>query len=186
MSFTQCSSVLEPHRAAVLAGVGAARKDAGLRIDRHCLATAERRAGFDDSVAELCQTVRGRSRHAALELELALVGEAARAIERLCTDMPKSNTLVRKWVWPTGWKCPPMTPNGIAARPPSITMPGMIVCSGRLPGAMRLGCAGSITKPDPRLWNITPLSLLISAVPNDWNSELMNETALPSLSTIEI
>ena len=55
-----------------------------------------------------------------------------------------------------GWKWPPMTPKGMCAWPSFMAMPGMIVCIGRLPGAMQFGCPRSMRKPKPRLCSITP------------------------------
>ena len=50
-----------------------------------------------------------------------------------------------------------MTPNGIIARPFLVIMPGMIVCIGRLPGAIAFGCFGSSRKLVPRFCRITPV-----------------------------
>ena len=59
----------------------------------------------------------------------------------------------------------------------------MIVCIGRLPGAITLGCAGSSEKLLPRLWNSTPVSGQTRPLPKLSNTELMNETTLRSRST---
>ena len=79
-----------------------------------------------------------------------------------------------------------MTPNGITARPSLTSMPGIIVWNGRFRGAIALGWPGSMRKPVPRLCRMTPLSGAMMPVPNDENSELMNDTALPSRSTTQI
>ena len=50
-----------------------------------------------------------------------------------------------------------MTPNGITARPFFVAMPGMIVCIGRLPGAIAFGCAGSRRKLEPRFCRTIPV-----------------------------
>ena len=59
-------------------------------------------------------------------------------------------------------------------------MPGMMVCSGRLPGATQLGWPGSTRKPEPRFWKLTPLLGLTSPEPKPWKVELMKEMALRS------
>ena len=59
----------------------------------------------------------------------------------------------------------------------------MMVCSGRLPGAMQLGWEGSRTNPAPRLCRSTPVFGLTSPVPKVLNSELMKLTAFLSRST---
>ena len=61
-------------------------------------------------------------------------------------------------------------------------MPGMIVCIGRLPPAMRLGWSGSMTKLAPRFCSITPEDVQ-RPEPKAAKSELMKEIALPSPST---
>ena len=53
-----------------------------------------------------------------------------------------------------------------------------------LPRRDRARMAGDrVRKPLPRLCRMTPLSGAMMPVPNDENSELMNDTALPSRST---
>src|ERR1700742_2801105 len=94
--------------------------------------------------------------------------------------------LVSTWVWPTGWYCPPITPNGITARPLFVTRLGMMVCSGRLPGAMQLGWPSCTRKPPARFCNNTPVLLETIAAPSECATELMNEQALRSLSTTEM
>src|SRR5579864_8080132 len=37
-------------------------------------------------------------------------------------------------VWPTGWYCPPITPNGITARPPLVASAGILHQNARLVG----------------------------------------------------
>ena len=59
----------------------------------------------------------------------------------------------------------------------------MIVCSGRLPGAMQLGWPGWIRKPPARFCSSTPVLLETIAEPKECAIELMNEQALRSLST---
>ena len=76
-----------------------------------------------------------------------------------------------------------MTPNGIAAAPSFVIIPGMIVCSERLDGPMALGWPASIRKALPRFWNRTPVRASAIAEPNFANSELMKLIALPSPST---
>ena len=93
--------------------------------------------------------------------------------------------LVRNSEWPIGWKCPPITPYGITAWPSFITMPGMIVCIGRLRGAMQFGWPRSTRKPKPRFCSITPDRSARIAEPKPSNSELMKLHALPSLSTTQ-
>ena len=78
-----------------------------------------------------------------------------------------------------------MTPNGITARPSFISMPGMMVCIGRLLRAMQLGCPRSTRKPKPRFCSMTPELCARMPLPKFWNSELMKLHALPSLSTTQ-
>src|SRR3954462_8086854 len=75
-----------------------------------------------------------------------------------------------------------MTPNDMWARPPTVVRLGMIVCSGRLPGAMQFGCPGCTRKPAPRFCSSTPVLLETTAEPNECAIELMKEQTLRSLS----
>ena len=86
---------------------------------------------------------------------------------------------------PTAWYWPPMTPNGMTARPSLTSMPGMIVWNGRLRGAIALGWPAMMRKLVPRFCSSTPLSGAMMPLPKDENSELMNDTALPSRSTTQ-
>src|SRR3979490_2464587 len=90
--------------------------------------------------------------------------------------------LVSTRVWPTGWYWPPLTPNDICARPPLGVRLGMIVCSGRLPGAMQLGWPGCTRKPAPLFCSNTPVLFETTAEPNECAIELMKEQTLRSLS----
>ena len=78
-----------------------------------------------------------------------------------------------------------MTPNGITARPSFASMPGMIVCNGRLPGAMALGWPGVGAEPDAAVVQHHAALRRHDAAAETWNSELMNEMALPSRSTTQ-
>ncbi len=78
-------------------------------------------------------------RDAALHLQLAAVGEQPRQVERLLDVHAVFQQVGRNQVCPIGWKWPPMTPNGITASPSFVSMPGMMVCIGRLFGAMQFG-----------------------------------------------
>ena len=84
-----------------------------------------------------------------------------------------------------GWKWPPITPNGITAWPSFMTMPGMIVCIGRLFGAMQFGCPRSRRKAKPRLCSMMPERSARMAEPKLLYSELMKLHALPSRSTTQ-
>ncbi len=64
-------------------------------------------------------------------------------------------------------------------------MPGMMVCIGRLFGAMQFGCPRCTRKPRPRFCSITPEFAARIPDPNPWNSELMKLHALPSRSTTQ-
>src|ERR1700755_1743757 len=94
--------------------------------------------------------------------------------------------LVSTWVWPTGWYCPPITPTDITARPAMVVRLGMMVCSGRLPGAMQLGWPGCTRNPAPRFCSSTPVLLETTAESNVCAIELMQEQALRALSITEI
>ena len=59
-------------------------------------------------------------------------------------------------------------------------MPGMIVCIGRLRGAMQFGWPRSTRKPKPRFCSMTPERSARIAEPKPSNSELMKLHALPS------
>src|SRR4030088_679989 len=71
----------------------------------------------------------------------------------------------------------------MVARPPLVARLGMMVCSGRLPGAMQLGWSGCTRKPAPRFCSSTPVLLETTAEPNECAIELMKEQTLRSLST---
>lgn len=58
-----------------------------------------------------------------------------------------------------------MTPKGMTVRPSFASRPGMMVWSGRLPGAIVFGWSGSITKLVARLWKSTPVRGLTSPEP---------------------
>src|SRR3954449_3623522 len=90
--------------------------------------------------------------------------------------------LVSTRVCPTGWYCPPITPNDILARPLMVVRLGMMVCSGLFPGAMQLGWPGCTRKPAPRFCSSTPVLLETTAEPNECAIELMKEQTLRSLS----
>jgi hypothetical protein len=62
-------------------------------------------------------------------------------------------------------------------------MPGMMVCIGRLRGAIAFGCPSAMRKLEPRFWSMTPLFEAMMPEPYPENSELMNEIALRSRST---
>ena len=59
----------------------------------------------------------------------------------------------------------------------------MMVCSGRLPGAMQLGWPGWMRKPPARFCSRTPVLLETIAEPKECAIELMKEQTLRSLST---
>ena len=61
----------------------------------------------------------------------------------------------------------------------------MIVCIGRLRGARRFGCFGSMRNEVPRQCSMTPLFAARIVEPKALKSELMNDTASPSRSTTE-
>ena len=61
----------------------------------------------------------------------------------------------------------------------------MMVCIGRLRGAMQFGCPRSTRKPKPRVWSITPVCSARIAEPKPSNRELMKLQALPSRSTTQ-
>ena len=112
-------------------------------------------------------------------------GKRRGASSAACTSIPKSSMLVSSSVWPIGWKCPPITPKGMKGWPSFSAMPGMMVCIGRLCGAMQFGCPSSSRKPKPRLCSITPDSSSRMPEPKLSNSELMKEQAFPSSSTTQ-
>ena len=58
----------------------------------------------------------------------------------------------------------------------------MIVCSGRLPGAMQLGWPGCTRKPAPRFCSRMPVLSVTTAEPKECATELMKEQTLRSLS----
>jgi hypothetical protein len=60
-----------------------------------------------------------------------------------------------------------MTPNGIIAFPSRSAMPGMMVCIGRLRGAIALGCLGSRRKLAPRFCSQMPLLAVTSPLPKE-------------------
>src|SRR5882724_13476891 len=91
--------------------------------------------------------------------------------------------LVNTGVCPPGCFCPPITPYGISARPPLVTSAGMMVCNGRLRGAMQLGWPGWMRKPPARFCRRMPVLFDTIAEPKECAIELMNEQALRSLST---
>ena len=79
-----------------------------------------------------------------------------------------------------------MTPNGPHNVPSSrVSIPGMIVWYGRLPGAYTLGRPGSSTKPHPRFWSVNPSPGGTMPVPKLANVELTTEHALPCASTAQ-
>ena len=78
-----------------------------------------------------------------------------------------------------------MTPNGATARPSFISMPGMIVCIGRLPGPTLFGWPPSVRNDRPRLCSSTPHSGARIPEPNPWKIELISDSALPSRSTTQ-
>src|SRR3954468_21690705 len=75
-----------------------------------------------------------------------------------------------------------MTPKDITARPALVVRLGMMVCSGRFPGAMQFGCPGCTRKPAPRFCSSTPVLFDTTAEPNECAIELMKEQTLRSLS----
>ncbi len=59
----------------------------------------------------------------------------------------------------------------------------MMVCSGRLPGAMQFGWPGWMRKPPARFCSSTPVLFDTIAEPKACAIELMKEQTLRSLST---
>src|SRR5215467_2269955 len=57
------------------------------------------------------------------------------------------------------------------------------VCSGVLPGATQLGCAGSSEKYAARFCSTTPVAPAVAHEPNTPYSELISAAALPCAST---
>ena len=76
-----------------------------------------------------------------------------------------------------------LPPNGPSSRPPSSSIPGMIVWNGRRPGRSSFGCPGSSSKPDPRLWSTTPVSPATTPEPKCSARLWMKDTAFRSSST---
>ena len=64
-----------------------------------------------------------------------------------------------------------MTPKGMMTRPLSRSMPGMIVCIGRLPGAISLACPFWSEKPAPRFCSRMPNFSDAMPEPKPWKIE---------------
>jgi len=60
---------------------------------------------------------------------------------------------------------PPMTPKDNISSP-RYAIAGIMVCSGRLRGAMQLKCPGSSTNPAPRFCSMMPVSPATTPLPN--------------------
>src|SRR3954453_19307173 len=75
-----------------------------------------------------------------------------------------------------------MTPKDMLARPLIVVRLGMMVCSGRLPGALQFRWPGCTRTPAPRFCSSTPVLLETTAEPNECAIELMKEQTLRSLS----
>ena len=97
------------------------------------------------SVAAARQIGDERLGHDMLDLQARrLIGEDARLLRRPAAGPCRGRACgAGNVAWPTAWYCPPITPNGITARPSLTSMPGMIVWNGRLRGAIALGGRGS-------------------------------------------
>ena len=60
-----------------------------------------------------------------------------------------------------------------------MSMPGMMVCMGRLPGSRQLACSGSREKERPRQCNRMPVSGTTKPEPKGVKMLLMKLAALP-------
>src|SRR6202051_153984 len=148
-----------PQGAAVLVRIGTTGERALVPVDPDRLAAAERADHARGLVPELLQALDDVGGHAVLELIDVFIMQAARHIGgflHVAVMIP---------------------------RPFLVTSDGIMVCSGRLPGAMQLGWPGWTRKPPPRFCSRMPVLLETIAEPKECAIELMNEQTLRSLST---
>ena len=64
-----------------------------------------------------------------------------------------------------------------------LTMAGMMVCNGRLAGAMRWGWSGLVLQPLPRFWNMMPDLPVTMPTAKLKHMEFMKDTLMRFLST---
>ena len=99
-------------------------------------------------------------------------------------DSPSPNVRARICKRICGCESPPIVPSTAASRPSrSVTIAGVSVCGGCLPGAYSAGCPSSTEKPSPRLCRLMPVDGSNRWLPKPEAFDWMSDTPTPSPST---